>query len=358
MDEYEHHQVLLEELRPRVKTLIEILSKENSIEVHDVQARVKEKNSLKKKIEKKQGKYHDLKDITDIVGIRVITYFNDDVDKMAQVIESEFKVDREHSVDKRVMDPDRFGYSSLHYVVEFNTERLKLIEYKDFRGIKFEIQIRSILQHAWAEIEHDLGYKSKIEVPKEISRDFSRIAGLLEIADNEFIRIKKYLKNYTQKIESKIEKNLLEIPIDKVTLNEYIEKSTTIKNIIKEIGDNIGENEIVVVGEEAVFNLQPLVFFGINTISQLDELLNGKKEEIIKLYLKWNQDQIQNQNQEDMQKLVQLDDPLFYLYYVLLFEDYSLEKLEGYVKTSIISNKFTGEIHTKFQKLLEEKFTL
>ena len=88
------------------------------------------------------------------------------VDKLAKVIERNFKIDTENSIDKRVMDPERFGYSSLHYIVEYTPERLKLIEYKYFTGIKFEIQIRSILQHAWAETEHDLGYKSKNEVQR------------------------------------------------------------------------------------------------------------------------------------------------------------------------------------------------
>ena len=65
-------------------------------------------------------------------------------------------------------------------------ERMVLRENKAFEGLKCEIQIRSVLQHAWAEIEHDLGYKSELTIPKEVRRSFSRLAGLLELGDKEF----------------------------------------------------------------------------------------------------------------------------------------------------------------------------
>ncbi|WP_309087282.1 hypothetical protein [Domibacillus sp.] len=353
LEVYESQKELFELLKPRLKTLIEILSKENNIEVHDVKVRVKEKDSLKKKIEKKQEKYKNINDITDVVGIRVITYFNDDLDKMAKVIEKEFKIDEQNSVDKRVMDPDRFGYSSLHYVVEFNDEKLRSPEYKNFKGIKFEIQIRSILQHAWAEIEHDIGYKSKKEIPREIRRDFSRIAGLLEIADNEFLRIKEFLKNYEQEVEKKIENKSLEILIDKITLTEYIEKSSIIESINQEISTKTGLTKIIRDGTEAKANLDSLEFFGISTIAQLDELLKEKKEKIINFYLKWNKDIVE----KNLITALPYDISLFYLYYLLIFENYSLKKLKNYVSLSPIGNENIDSIIEDFQELFNAKFT-
>lgn len=350
---YESQKALLELLKPRLKTLIEILSKENNIEVHDVQVRIKEKDSLKKKIEKKQEKYKELNDITDVVGIRIITYFNDGLDKMAKVIEKEFKIDEQNSVDKRVMDPDRFGYSSLHYVVEFNDEKLRFLEYKQFKGIKFEIQIRSILQHAWAEIEHDIGYKSKKEIPREIRRDFSRIAGLLEIADNEFLRIKKFLKSYEQEVEKKIGNKSLEIPIDKITLIEYMEKSSIIQLINQEMRTKTGSKEIIVAGTEVEANLDSLEFFGIHTIAQLDELLKEKKEKIINFYLRWNKDKVKRELLISLPR----DISLFYLYYLLVFENYSVKKLKNYVSLSPIGNENIDSIIEDFQELFDTSFT-
>jgi ppGpp synthetase/RelA/SpoT-type nucleotidyltranferase len=114
------------------------------------------------------------------------------------MVEREFVVDRTNSVDKRtLLDPDRFGYQSLHYVAALSVARTGLAEYGRFTGLRVEIQIRSTLQHAWAEIEHDLGYKSAAGVPRDIRRRFSRIAGLLELADEEFSVIRRDLDAYT-----------------------------------------------------------------------------------------------------------------------------------------------------------------
>jgi hypothetical protein len=71
-------------------------------------------------------------------------------------------------------------------------------------GIKFEIQMRSSLQHTWAEIEHDLGYKSMYEVPREVRREFSRIAGLLELADESFVRIRSKIADYNKQTTENI----------------------------------------------------------------------------------------------------------------------------------------------------------
>ncbi|EGW37927.1 RelA/SpoT domain-containing protein [Desulfosporosinus sp. OT] len=130
------------------------------INVHSITSRVKSRESLKRKANREDDKYTKLEDITDLAGIRIITYFADQVDLIASFVEEEFEVDRSNSVDKReLIDPEKFGYLSLHYVVKLPPFRLQLIEYQRFKDCKLEIQIRSILQHTWAEIEHDLGYK-------------------------------------------------------------------------------------------------------------------------------------------------------------------------------------------------------
>ncbi|MCQ5042062.1 hypothetical protein NE654_13385, partial [Akkermansia muciniphila] len=73
--------------------------------------------------------------------------------------ENEFIIDRDISIDKRKsLDPKRFGYRSLHYVVHIDPKYVKAQEYHKYHNLKLEIQISSILQYTWAEIEHDLGY--------------------------------------------------------------------------------------------------------------------------------------------------------------------------------------------------------
>jgi putative GTP pyrophosphokinase len=155
--------------------------------VHDVRSRLKARDSFDAKIRRSPGKYSDLSAVTDLVGLRIITYFAADVDRVASILEEEFEIDRLRSVDKRARtDPTQFGYSSLHYIISLPERRTSLSEYRGWRGLLAEVQVRSLLQHAWAEIEHDLGYKAVQDVPFDIRRRFARVAGLLELADEEF----------------------------------------------------------------------------------------------------------------------------------------------------------------------------
>ncbi len=188
--EFEPRRKLMQSFSLPLENLIRTLLEVEGIRVHGVTSRVKSKASVLRKLGR-ADKTRELGDVTDLLGIRVVTYFPDEVDAVANLIEREFEIDVDNSVDKRtLLDPDRFGYLSLHYVLQLNSSRSALPENGGFKGLKFELQIRSILQHAWAEIEHDLSYKSKTVVSAEIKRRFSRLAGLLELVDAEFLEIR------------------------------------------------------------------------------------------------------------------------------------------------------------------------
>ena len=172
-----------------VENTVKNIIKSQSINVHEIIGRVKTVESLEGKVKRKN--YSNLAEITDLCGIRIITYFSDDVDKIAELISQEFEVDVENTIDKRKSeDPTKFGYVSLHYVVGLKAENTSPTLYGRFKNIKLEIQIRTVMQHAWAEIEHDLGYKSKEDIPDQYRRQFSRLAGLIELADDNFLQLK------------------------------------------------------------------------------------------------------------------------------------------------------------------------
>ena len=114
----------------RLAELIERLLSARSIKTLSIEHRLKNRDSYLEKVQQGQSKYHGFKDITDVAGVRVITYYEDDVAKVAETITSEFVIDRTNSVNKGAqLDPDRFGYVSLHYVVSLNDSRSVLPEY-------------------------------------------------------------------------------------------------------------------------------------------------------------------------------------------------------------------------------------
>jgi putative GTP pyrophosphokinase len=195
-------------LAEKTKEFLSSILRSKGIVPHSITSREKDPEKLRKKMATEGQPYHNLtNNINDLAGVRIITYFPSDVDKIAPLIEKEFKVDREHSVDKRLcLDPAIFGYASVHFVVEFRHELVKLPEYALFKEMKCEIQVRTILQHAWAEIEHDIVYKSQEEIPFRLRRRFACLAGLLEIADREFESLRQDEMAVRQAIQSRIKK--------------------------------------------------------------------------------------------------------------------------------------------------------
>ncbi|MCM1500959.1 MAG: hypothetical protein NC124_21075 [Clostridium sp.] len=279
MDQYQKRHTIYQNFAGEVEHQLKRILSEENISYNAITCRLKDEESLSGKIDRKGDKYSCLEDLTDIAGVRVITYYSDDVDKVADIVEREFFVDRENSIDKReALEPDRFGYCSVHYVVGMSEERLKLREYQSFSGLKCEIQIRSVLQHAWAEIEHDLGYKNPVALPKKIRRNFSRLAGLLEIADKEFEEIRRFLLSYeeetTKTLRSESEDE--DVEIDAILLDKLTEINTDIIEINSQIEAIIGikfDDDIQPSDYEG--SIKKLHWFGIHTLSQLYDFIAG-----------------------------------------------------------------------------------
>lgn len=236
----------------------------------DVISRIKERNSLRKKIEKNIDKYSSIADITDILGFRIICYFVDDIERISAVIEDIFDIDYDNSIDKRKMlNPNAFGYLSVHYVCSLKRSSAHS---ESLCGLKFEIQIRTLLQHVWAEIEHDLGYKSEFAIPRAVRRDFSRVAGLLELADEKFADIKNGLDGYTEHVKKQIAINDVDdIYIDKISFNEYVFNNVLFKAYCDKFSKECGV-EITMISPELY--LSHLTWLNINTLAEFDDAIN------------------------------------------------------------------------------------
>lgn len=240
-ERFEERARVCGEFGPVIEHLVRQLIDAAQLRVHSVTYRVKSHDSFVRKLNKEGRSYGSINDIHDLLGIRVITYFPDEVDEIAEVVEREFKIDPENSVDKRAaLDPDRFGYLSLHYVAEMSAPRVDLTEHAKFRGLKFEVQIRSILQHAWAEIEHDLGYHSQAAIPASVRRRFFRLAGLLEIADTEFEALRDDVGRYSQAVEQVVA-TPNDLPVDRETMFAFAKSSDLVHELDRVFQDMFPE---------------------------------------------------------------------------------------------------------------------
>ncbi|MBQ6761803.1 MAG: hypothetical protein IJP49_03550 [Bacteroidales bacterium] len=200
LQEYRKELPVFRKMQETIPAQIRAVFEEAGIVVASIEHRIKEERSLAGKLELKGAKYQSLSDITDIFGIRIITFYTDDVDKVASVVDRLFDVDWENSVDKRKLhEIDSFGYLSLHYIC-----RVPDIPYA------FEVQMRTILQHAWANMNHDIGYKTGVEVPKEYLRNMNRLAGMLELVDEQFSSIRRDINDYRRQVQSLVASGRLE----------------------------------------------------------------------------------------------------------------------------------------------------
>ena len=213
LEEYRRQRPVFEQMQATLPAQIRALFEEAGIVVASIESRIKEEASLAGKLELKGAKYASLGDITDVFGMRIITFYTDDVDKVASGVERIFDVDWENSVDKRkLLQVDSFGYLSLHYVC-----RVPEFPYR------FEVQMRTILQHAWANMNHDTGYKSGVEVPEEYLRNMNRLAGMLELVDEQFSRIRTEINDYRRQVQSLVASGRLEeVPLDGDSYRSYL----------------------------------------------------------------------------------------------------------------------------------------
>lgn len=225
LDEYRDRLPLLDKMREVVLGILQRTLKENNMVVTAIEGRVKTEKSLAGKLELKGNKYHTIDDITDIVGVRIITFFSDEVDQIAALVERMFEIDWDNSVDKRKMlEIDRFGYMSLHYICRIPKTLYEDPQQPLLNEIRFELQMRTALQHVWANMQHDTGYKSEVEIPLEHQRSLNRLAGILELADEQFSRIRKEINDYRRNVQSLVASgNFDEVPLNGDTFRSYCE---------------------------------------------------------------------------------------------------------------------------------------
>ena len=265
LQEYEDNLPRFREVEAQVRDTLRRTLQDAGLAVAAIESRVKGYDSLAGKLELKGHKYKSLANLTDILGLRVITFYIDDVDKVASAVERLFTIDWENSVDKRkIHEIDSFGYLSLHYICSI----------PDF-PYRFEIQMRTLLQHAWANMDHDTGYKSGVEIPKRYMRNMSRLAGMLELVDDEFSKIRIELTDYRRRVQALVRSgNLDEVPIDSDTFRSYMDLDP-FAQLNKRIASM---NQAEIQDVSLMLYLSVFKSIGLKTLGDIDRMIKDYSE--------------------------------------------------------------------------------
>lgn len=244
IEKYKELKPIYEGLAQSLIVLLKSIIEVNGIKYHLIEGRAKDIDSFKNKIEIKKGKYNNpLTEIMDLCGVRIIVYYQTDIDKIDTLIRDNFNIDTENSVDKStILKSNEFGYLSNHYIVQINSVRSHLPEWSKFKGLNAEIQLRTVLQHSWAAISHELEYKSRFDIPDLLKRKLFRLAGLFELADEQFVQVKQKQYELSQAIENKLDYENISVynEINLDTIRFYFNENKALVDKYWELGQEAG----------------------------------------------------------------------------------------------------------------------
>jgi hypothetical protein len=127
--------------------------------------------------------------VTDLIGLRIVCLYEDEIDKVADVLRSHFQV---VEITDKVLAMEStegsFGYKGLHMDLRLNSARSALPEYAQYAQFRFELKVRTIIQDSWSVLDHKIKYKQSI--PNQLKRRINVLAALFELADREFREIR------------------------------------------------------------------------------------------------------------------------------------------------------------------------
>lgn len=216
--EYARRLQTFDALRVEIHDRLAACLDREAIALSQIESRTKSVRSFAEKITSK-GKYADpLEEITDLAGLRVIVYYPDDVRAVGAVIDRELTVDWENSNRSGHDDPpDRFGYRSDHYIVSLPASAR-------FAGLRAEIQVRTVMQHAWAAVDHEIRYKAA-DLPRDLSRRLFRLSALLELADEQFAGLQLASRERSAEYARALEHGDLAVAVDILSLRVLAERA-------------------------------------------------------------------------------------------------------------------------------------
>ncbi len=255
-----------------------------------VQTRVKSIVSFAEKIQRKRDKYNDpVHQFTDLCGARIITHTAEQVIAISKFIEQHFIVDEANSQDVlQRLKPAEFGYRSVHYIVQFKRDTHSAHELgekipDELFGLKAEIQVRTLLEHAWASFGHDRFYKSAFTIPAKWQRQLAELSAVLENADKDFARIEAGLASYEADYgaylsDAEMDREIQHLEIVLAYDKQNVDLALTIGKLA--ITRERWDKAIDVLNEYANTNHQPLIkALGVALTKKFQETPHSKEFE-------------------------------------------------------------------------------
>jgi ppGpp synthetase/RelA/SpoT-type nucleotidyltranferase len=215
-----------------------------------VQTRPKSIASFAEKaVRKKATRLDPVNQFTDLCGGRIIGRTRSEVDVLSRFVVDHFAIDWENSVDaSQRLRPTEFGYRSVHYIVSLRPD----VDYgvdipDDVRGLKAEVQLRTVAEHAYSDFGHDLTYKGAFPLPLAWERELAGAAATLEEVDGIFSRIEEGLRAYATSYGRHLGEQESRAEIDRlVVVLEHVPQNSELADRIAHLALALGDWPLVV----------------------------------------------------------------------------------------------------------------
>jgi ppGpp synthetase/RelA/SpoT-type nucleotidyltranferase len=209
---YNDNTQRLEQAKEAFLTLLRSLLAHGDLAMAAATGRIKDREeSIKKFTRKYQGDLeesgtpYEIKDhITDLVGLRLVCLYEDEIEPMGELIRQHFDVIEVTDKTAEIEGTENaFGYKGLHLDLKLDAARAAMPEYELFAPFRFELQIRTIVQDSWSTLDHKIKYKKSI--PAALKRRINTLAALFELADREFRQVRDETEMQIEKAEAEPE---------------------------------------------------------------------------------------------------------------------------------------------------------
>ncbi|MER9713268.1 (p)ppGpp synthetase [Mesorhizobium sp. M0174] len=160
-------------------------------------------------LEKSQTAYEIKDSITDLIGLRLVCLYDDEIEPVGELVREHFNVidvtDKTAEIERT---ENSFGYKGLHLDLRLDGARAAMPEYQLFAPYRFELQIRTIIQDSWSTLDHKIKYKKSI--PASLKRRINTLAALFELADREFRQVRDATASEIEKADAEPEAEVTE----------------------------------------------------------------------------------------------------------------------------------------------------
>ncbi len=208
-----------------IRTSIVARLRDDGLNHHDVRCRVKTPKSVQEKLDRcddfGRPRYPGgPANLDDLIGVRVILFVETDIKAVAIALTSQFICHDDEDKTAVIRKNGGIGYAGRHLTLEVPADNPP-VGCEEYRGQRFEVQLRTVLQHAWAEFEHDIRFKGTHVDNAEISRAFTMASTLIELADQQFVNISDILKRMQSETDATgsqegLDANSIQLLLDRV----------------------------------------------------------------------------------------------------------------------------------------------